>query len=180
MDWQIDPYHTLVEFSVKHLMINIVKGRFNEVQGTIHLDTQQPENSWVKASVQAASIFTGISQRDEHLRSPDFFDTERYPTIYFESTRIRRTGAKSCSITGNLTLRGITRTVSFQAEFQGYARDPMTDNWKLGLNAMGIVDRRMFDMHFNQVLERGITLIGFETRIELHVEAFRVTETTTM
>ncbi|GHO48119.1 YceI family protein [Ktedonospora formicarum] len=177
MEWSIDPYHTLVEFSVTHLNINLVKGRFSEVQGTLHLDTQEPEKSWVKANVKTASIYTGIAQRDEHLRSPDFFDAQRYPTITFESTRVRRTSAKSCSVTGNLTLRGITRTVSFQVEFRGYSRDPMADNnWKLGMNAVGVVDRRLFDMHWNQMLERGISLLGFETRIELDIEAFKFEE----
>jgi polyisoprenoid-binding protein YceI len=172
--WEIDSAHTLVEFTVDHLSINVVKGRFDEVQGNLHLDTRQPENSWVKAVVNATSISTGIAQRDKHLLSSDFFDAERYPTISFESTRVRRTGQKSGTIIGNFTLRGITRTVSFQAEFTGYARDPFTNRWKMGLFAVGVIDRRMFDMRFSQVMEAGIALIGNETRIELHIEAIQV------
>lgn len=173
MYWDIDPYNTLVEFSVKHLMINVVKGRFNEVQGSIYLDTQQPENSWVKASVNTASLSTGIEQRDIHLRSADFFDVEQYPTITFESTRVRRTTSKSCVITGNLALRGITHTVSFQTDFNGYARDPFSDGWRLGLLSVATIDRRMFGMHFNQVLDMGISLVGYDTRIELCIEAVK-------
>lgn len=172
--WEIDAAHTLVEFTVDHLMINVVKGRFDEVQGKIHLDTRQPENSWVRAVVNAASISTGIAQRDEHLRSPDFFDTQRYPTITFESTRVRRTGPKSGTVTGQFTLRGITRTVSFQTEFSGYARDPLTNKWKMGLVAVGLIDRRMFDMRFHQVVDAGIAVIGHEARIEVHLEAIQV------
>ena len=156
MYWDIDPYNTLVAFSVKHLMINLVKGRFNEVQGSIYLDTQEPENSWVKASVKTASLSTGSEQRDSHLRSADFFDTERYPTMTFESTRVKHTAAKSCAISGNLTLRGITHTVGFQTDFNGYARDPFSDGWRLGLLSVATIDRRMFGMHFNQVLDLGM------------------------
>jgi polyisoprenoid-binding protein YceI len=174
MTWEIDSAHTLVEFSVDHLMINTVKGRFNEVYGTLHLDTRQPENSWVKAAINTASVSTGIVQRDEHLLSAEFFDAARFPTITFESSRIRRTGSKSGAVSGNFTLRGITRTVNFQTEFTGYARDPFSSRWKMGLAAVGIIDRRMFDMSFGQVLEAGIALIGYEARIELRIEAIQV------
>ncbi|HEY4385702.1 MAG TPA: YceI family protein, partial [Ktedonobacteraceae bacterium] len=164
---------TLVEFSVKHLMINVVKGRFNEVQGSIFFDTQQPENSWVKASVNAASISTGIEQRNMHLRSADFFDTEHYPTITFESTRVRRTAVKSGVVIGNLTIRGITHTVSFQTDFNGYAPDPFSDGWRLGLLSVATIDRRLFGMHFNHALDSGISLVGYNTRIELCMEAVK-------
>ena len=171
MYWDIDPYNTLVEFSVKHLMINVVKGRFNEVQGSIYLDTQEPENSWVKASVNTASLSTGSEQRNMHLRSADFFDTEHYPIITFESTRVRRIGVQSGVVIGNLTIRGITHTVSFQTDFNGYARDPFSDGWRLGLLSVATIDRRMFGMHFNQVFDSGISLVGYDTRIELCIEA---------
>jgi polyisoprenoid-binding protein YceI len=174
MTWEIDSAHTLVEFSVDHLMINVVKGRFNEVYGTLHLDTRQPENSWVKAAVNTASLSTGIVQRDEHLLSNEFFDAARFPTITFESIRVRRTGSKDGTISGNFTMHGITRTVSFKADFTGYARDPFSNRWKMGLSATGTIDRRMFDMHFGQVAEAGIALIGYETRIKLHIEAFQI------
>jgi polyisoprenoid-binding protein YceI len=174
MIWEIDPYHTLVEFSVKHLGINFVKGRFNEVQGTIYLDTRQPENSWVKADVQVNSLTTGVAQRDEHLRSADFFDAQRYPSITFESDHVRRTGAESGIVTGSLALHGVTRTTSFQTDFTGYARDPVTNKWRAGFTAIGVIDRRMFHMHFNPIAEVGISLLDFETRIEIRIEALRV------
>ena len=174
MYWEIDPDHTLVEFSVRHLMINTVKGRFSEMQGTIYLDTNQPENSWVKAAVNAASIYTGNARRDSHLRSTDFFDAERYPTISFESVSVQRTGMRSCTVVGNLTIHGLTRIVGFKVDFTGYAQDPMTKRWRLGMTAIGQVDRRTFHMLFNQVLDAGISLIDFETGIELRIEAIQV------
>jgi len=173
MPWEIDPFHTLVEFSVVHLMINLVKGRFREVHGSIHLDIQQPENSWVKAQVNTASIDTGVAPRDGHLRSADFFDVVKHPIISFESTSVQQTGEKSSIVIGNLCLHGVTRPVSFQTRFTGYIRDPETGGWRIGLSAMGTVDRRMFDMHFSRLIE-GVALVGNEARIELHIEAVQM------
>jgi polyisoprenoid-binding protein YceI len=173
MSWEIDPFHTLVEFSVVHLMINVVKGRFKEVRGSIHLDIQQPEHSWVKAQVNTASIDTGVAPRDGHLRSADFFDAVRYPVISFESTSVQQTGEKTSIVIGNLSLHGVTRPVSFQAKFTGYTRDPETGSWRIGLSATGTVDRRTFDMHFNRLVE-GIAVVGNEARVELHIEAIQM------
>lgn len=173
MSWEIDPFHTLVEFSVVHLMINIVKGRFREVHGSIFLDTQHPENSWVKAQVNTASIDTGVAPRDGHLRSADFFDVVKYPLITFESTSVQQTGEMTSIVTGNLCLHGVTRPVSFQAKFTGYVRDPETGGWRIGLSATTTIDRRMFDMHFSRLVE-GVALVGNEARVELHIEAVQM------
>lgn len=173
MPWEIDPFHTLVEFSVIHLMINVVKGRFKEVHGSLHLDIQRPENSWVRAQVNTASIDTGVAPRDGHLRSADFFDAVKYPIISFESTSVQQTGEKSSLVTGNLCLHGVTRQVGFQAKFTGYTRDPETGGWRIGLSAAATVDRRMFDMHFNRLIE-GVAMVGNEARIELHIEALQM------
>ncbi|GHO41975.1 YceI family protein [Ktedonospora formicarum] len=174
MPWEIDPHHTLVEFSVTHLTINIVKGRFKDVHGTIHLDTQHPENSWVKARIQAASIDTGVTQRDAHLRSADFFEVVKYPTITFESTSVRPIGPKSSIVTGNLTLHGITGTIELQTEFTGSVRDPLTESIRIGLTARGILDRRAFQMRFNQLVGDGLPLVGNRVHIELRIEALHV------
>ncbi|HEY1350445.1 MAG TPA: YceI family protein [Ktedonobacteraceae bacterium] len=170
MPWEIDPFHTLVEFSVVHLMINVVKGRFKEVHGSIHLDIQQPENSWVKAQVTTASIDTGVAARDGHLRSADFFEAVKYPLISFESTSVQQTGEKTSIVTGNLCLHGVTRPISFQAKFTGHTRDPQTGGWRIGLAATGTIDRRLFDMHFNRLIE-GVAMVGHEAHIEMHIEA---------
>ncbi|GCE05742.1 YceI family protein [Dictyobacter aurantiacus] len=172
MAWEIDPFHTLIEFSVMHLMINVVKGRFKEVHGTLHLDTQQPENSWVKAQVNAASIDTGVSARDGHLRSAGFFDVTRYPSITFESTSVEPTGETTSKVTGNLTLHGVTHPVTFQAKYLGYARDMETYSWRVGLYATTVIDRRQFDISFNQRID-GVPFVGNEARLELFLEALQ-------
>jgi polyisoprenoid-binding protein YceI len=169
MAWVIDPFHTLVEFSVVHLTINIVKGRFKEVRGSIYLDHRRPEKSWVKTQVSTASIDSGIIARDNELRSAKFFDAATYPTITFASTVVQQTGPKSGIVIGDLTIRGITRPVSFQTEFNGSARDPETGNQRIGFFATAIIDRRAFNMMFPPQ-----DFIGNEVRIELHIEAIEM------
>lgn len=174
MTWVIDPLHTLVEFSVVHLKINLVKGRFYEVRGSLHIDFQNPENSWVKAQVNVASISTGVAARDRHLRSPDFFDVATYPTIDFESTNIQQTSPKSGIVTGKLTLHGVTRTVEFQTQFGGSTQDPESNSWRVGFAAKGTINRRMFNMHYAQLARGDVALVGDQTNIELHLEAVQI------
>lgn len=174
MTWVIDPLHTLVEFSVVHLKINIVKGRFYEVRGSLHLDFQHPENSWVKAQVSVASISTGVAARDKHLRSPDFFDATNFPTIDFESIHVQQTSLRSGIVTGNLTLHGITRSVDFQTQFGGTTRDPESQSWRVGFSAKGTINRRMFNMHYAQLAPGDVALVGDQTNIELHMEAVQI------
>src|SRR5579884_2028497 len=161
MSWVIDPFHTLVEFSVVHLTINIVKGRFKEVRGSIYLDNRRPENSWVKAQVNTASIDSGIIARDNQLRSANFFDVANYPTITFASMVVQQTGPKSGMVIGELTLRGVTYPVSFQTEFNGSVLDPETGGQRIGFFATTIIDRRAFNM-----LQPPPEIIGHEVRIE--------------
>lgn len=172
MAWEIDPFHTLIEFSVVHLNINIVKGRFKEVHGTLHLDIQQPQNSWIKAQVNAASIDTGLPARDGHLRSADFFDTTKYPMMEFESVTIEPTGEITSKVTGNLTLHGVTRMVTFQAKYMGHIRDAETQGWRVGLYATTVIDRRHFAMSFNKQVD-GVMSVGNEARLELFLEALQ-------
>ncbi|HEU5373828.1 MAG TPA: YceI family protein [Ktedonobacteraceae bacterium] len=174
MTWIIDPLHTLVEFSVVHLKINLVKGRFYEVRGSLHLDFQRPERSWVKAQVNTASLSTGVAARDQHLRSADFFDVARYPSIDFESTHVLQTEAAKGVVTGNLTLHGITQLVSFQTTFGGSAQDPESDSWRVGFSARGSIDRRSFNMHYRQLSRGEIALVGDQVQLELHIEAVQV------
>lgn len=171
MAWEIDPFHSLVEFSVRHLSITTVKGRFSEVHGTIHLDPQYPERCWVKAQVEAASIQTGAAQRDAHLRSADFFEVARYPTISFESTQVRPQDQNRAILDGNLTLHGVTRPVSFYVMYTGQSQDPFTGGWRAGLCASTMIDRREFCMSFNQKTSMGALIVGYEVRIDISVEA---------
>lgn len=173
MPWEIDPYHSVLEFSVKHLMISTVKGRFNDLHGTINLDTQHLEYSSVTAQIPAASLDTGMPQRDAHLRSSDFFDVTKYPIITFTSTNVKAVGPNRCIVEGNLSLHGITKYISLQTTYTGRSPDPLTEAWRIGLYATTIFDRREFGMTFRE--DRGaISVIGFETRIDIHIEALQV------
>ncbi len=173
MAWEIDPAHSSVEFSVVHLMITQVKGRFSEVRGTVHLDPKKPENSWIKAQVSTASIHTNSPQRDAHLRSADFFDVSRYPTITFESAEIKLVDQFHCYLNGYLTLHGVRQLISFRAGYTGVNRDPLTDAWRAGLFARTIIDRREFGINFEQN-NAGVLLIGHKVWIEINIEAVLV------
>lgn len=171
MPWEIDPHYTSVEFSVKHLMIAVVKGRFPQVSGTFHLDPQHPTTSWVKAQIKMDSIYTGFPQRDAHLRSADFFEAVKYPISTFESTEVKPVNSNSFLVQGNLSLHGVTRPVQFQAVYTGMNRDPYTEAYHAGFAASTTINRRDFGITFNQINKEGIILIGYDVLIEIHLEA---------
>ncbi|GCE06716.1 YceI family protein [Dictyobacter aurantiacus] len=173
MIFTIDPLHSLVEFSVQHLKISLVKGRFSEVHGIINLDTQQPEKTTIQAQVKVDSIYTGSAQRDAHLRSSDFFNVSKNPYMLFESTRVRLIDQNHCLVDGNFTMHGVTRPITFQVTYTGTNRDPLTEAWRIGLSGVTTIDRRDFGMVFNRRLIDGIAAIGNETRIEIHIEAIQ-------
>lgn len=171
-DWQIDPAHTQVEFAVKHMMISTVKGRFARVSGSIHLDDANPARSSVEATIDAASIDTRVDQRDAHLRSADFLEAERYPAITFHSTRVEPQGEGRAKVTGDLTIRGVTRTITLDVNEEGRLKDPY-GNDRIGFSATGKLDRREFGLTWNQALEAGGVLVGNEVKITIDVEATR-------
>jgi polyisoprenoid-binding protein YceI len=169
--WTLDAAHTLVEFSAKHMMITTVKGRLADVQGTITLDEGAPERSAVEVELAAASIDTRNEQRDQHLRSADFLDAEQFPAVTFRSTRIE--GAplaegKGFRVTGDLTIRGVTREVTLDATFEGRGKDPWGGE-RVSFAADTRIDRRDFGLTWNAALETGGVLVSNEIRI--HVEA---------
>ena len=169
--WAIDPAHTLVEFSAKHMMITTVKGRFTDVKGEIHMDETNPDRSFVQAELGVASINTGVEQRDAHLRSADFLDVERFPVVTFRSRRVEgaapREGARF-RLVGDLTIRGVTREIVLDATFEGRGRDPWGGE-RVSFSATGTLDRREFGLVWNQALESGGLLVSNE--VKLHVEA---------
>jgi polyisoprenoid-binding protein YceI len=173
--WKLDPAHTLVEFSAKHLMITTVKGRITDVEGTIVSDGEGPKNSSVEVTHKAASLDTRTEQRDQHLRSADFLDVEKYPEIKFRSTRIEG-DKESFKMTGNLTIRGVTRPVTLVASFEGRTRDPWGGE-RIGFSASGKIDRREFGLTWNQALEAGGVVVGNDIKINLEIEAVAVTPT---
>lgn len=169
--WTIDPSHTTVEFSVKHLMISTVRGHFGGVTGTIQLDEQNPLNSSVTAEIDVTSINTRTEQRDAHLRSADFFDVETYPTIKFQSTRVERDG-DHFDVVGNLTIRDVTREVVLHTSDEGRGGDPWGGQ-RAGFSATTKIDRREFGLTYNQALEAGGVVIGNDIKITLEVEAVK-------
>ncbi|MDX1647895.1 MAG: YceI family protein [Longimicrobiales bacterium] len=170
--WQIDPAHTQIEFSVKHMMFTTVRGQFSDFQGSVELDDDNPAESSVSVTIDAASIDTGVSDRDDHLRSGDFFDVETYPSITFESKRISgpvREG-RDFEIVGDLTIHGVTKEVTLAAAFDGTGTDPWGGT-RAGFTAETEIDRRDFDLTWNQALETGGILVGNEVNVSLQVQA---------
>lgn len=166
--WTIDPAHTNVEFAVRHLMIATVKGRFADVAGTLTLDERDSTRSTVAVRIRAASIDTRVEQRDQHLRSADFFDVERYPELTFTSTRIALDGG-GYRVTGDLTMHGVTRAVELRATEEGRTRDPW-GNDRVAFSASTTLNRKDFGLGWNQLLETGGVVVGDEIRIALDVE----------
>ncbi|MFP5375625.1 MAG: YceI family protein [Acidimicrobiia bacterium] len=168
--YQVDPSHSVVEFVVRHLGLAKVRGRFNDFTGTIEVG-DDPAGSRVDVTIDAASIDTRDAKRDEHLRSADFLDVESHPTLEFHSTAVRRRG-EGWQVDGDLTIRGATRPVTLDLEFEGAVQDP----WgmaRIGCSATTEVDREEFGLTWNQALETGGFLVGKQVRIELSVEATR-------
>ncbi len=168
--WKIDPVHSAAEFKVKHMMISNVRGRFSGVSGTLELDAADLTRSHIEASIEAASISTGDAQRDAHLKSADFFDAEKHPTLSFGSTRVERRGDGELAVTGDLTIRGITRSVVFAVEGPtSPGKDPW-GNTRIGLSATTRINRKHFGLTWNAVLESGGILVGDEVAITLDVQ----------
>jgi polyisoprenoid-binding protein YceI len=168
--WSIDPAHSLAEFKVRHMMVSNVKGRFSALRGSLQLNPDDITASSVEATVDAASIDTREPQRDAHLKSADFLDVEKFPTLSFRSTRVARSSGEALAVTGDLTLHGVTRSVVFAVEnLSQPAKDPW-GNLRLGLSATAKISRKDFGMTFNAALETGGVLVGDEVTINLEVE----------
>jgi len=170
--WQIDPTHSHVEFSVRHLMIATVKGRFAEVTGTLTGDDTEPEPAALEIAIPAASIDTREPQRDAHLRSADFFDAEQHPQIRFRSTRIRRVRDDVFAVEGDLTIRGVTRRITLTVHRGGRARDPWGGE-RIAYSTTTKINRKDFGLNWNQVLETGGVLVGDEVTVSIELELVR-------
>lgn len=171
--WAIDPSHTLVQFSAKHMMLTTVRGNFSEVSGAIAIDGEDPKRSNVQVDIDAASIDTRVEGRDEHLRSGDFLDVENHPTIRFASRSVeaeRVTPGDEFRVVGDLTIRGVTREVVLDVLYEGRGRDPWGGE-RVSFSASTRIDRRDFGLTWNQALEAGGVLVSNEIRITLEVQA---------
>lgn len=166
--WKIDPSHSEVGFSIRHLMISKVKGNFETFDATF-VTSENPLDTTVTASAEVASISTNDENRDQHLRSGDFFEAETYPTLTFVSTGVRANGDKF-AVDGNLTMRGVTKPVTFDFEFGGFGAD-LYGNYRAGFTAKADVKREDFGLSFNAPLETGGLLLGENVTITLDVEA---------
>ncbi len=170
--WTVDAAHSKVGFAVKHMGIATVRGEFGEFDGTLEL-TEDLSGARAYGTVKTASIHTNQEQRDEHLRSPDFFDAAAYPEITFQSTAIEQVDEDTYKITGQLTLHGVTKEIVLQAEVQGTETDPNTGNERIGLEVSGQLSRGEYGMAFNQALGSGNMLVADKVKLALDIAAVK-------
>ena len=166
--WALDTAHSSVGFTVRHMMVSKVRGRFTDFTADI-VTAEDPRLSTVNATVQMASIDTGDEGRDGHLRTNDFFDIEEFPTMTFSSTGITGSGS-DYELTGDLTIKGVTKPVTFDLEYGGIGKDPW-GNTRAGFTLTGTINRKDFGMAYNAVLETGGIMVGEKVAIELDIEA---------
>src|SRR6266852_7507552 len=166
---QIDAIPSTVSFAVRHMMVSTMRGRFNVLRGHLHIDESQPVNSWVEAEVDAASIDTHNEQRDAHLRSADFFATATYPLITFKSTQVEHLGGQEYRVTGDLTMHGVTKPITFEAEYSGQSF--MMGVQRAGLTAKTKINRKDFDLGWGAVVEAGQVALSEMVTIEIDLEA---------
>ncbi|MHB1936279.1 MAG: YceI family protein [Acidobacteriaceae bacterium] len=172
MTYAIDPAHSSVHFSVRHLMVSNVRGEFTKVSGTVQFDPEKPETSTIEATIDATSISTRDAQRDGHLKSPDFLDTEKFPTIVFRSKKVEAQpgGGK---VTGDLTIHGVTREITLDVEGP---TPEIKDPWgkqRIGASATAKLSRKDFGLTWNAALETGGVMVGDKVKITLDVEVVR-------
>lgn len=172
IQWAIDPAHSEISFRVKHLMITNVKGSFKEFTAVVVTDGDDFTSAEIRFSMNPASIDTGDSQRDAHLKSADFFDVGKYQEAGFTATSFTKTGPSSFKLKGDLTMRGITKPVSLDVEFLGTMKDPW-GNMKAGFTVSGTINRKEWDLNWNAALETGGVLVSEEVKIMCEIQLIR-------
>ncbi|TDD30434.1 polyisoprenoid-binding protein [Kribbella turkmenica] len=171
-DYTIDTAHSRVGFVARHAMVTKVRGSFNEFEGFLHLDGENPENSSGRVTIQAKSIDTRNSQRDDHLRSNDFLDMDNHAEITFASTAVKHNGGADFTVVGDLTVRGVTKSVEIPFEYTGSATDPF-GNQRVGLEGSVVINRKDFGVNWNAALETGGVLVSEKVTLEIEVSAIR-------
>jgi polyisoprenoid-binding protein YceI len=171
--WQIDPVHSSVQFSIRHMMVSNVRGEFGKVSGTVRMEGDDPTQAVVEATIDAGSIDTREPKRDEHLRSPDFLDTAKYPTITFKSKKVERAGADKWKLSGDLTLHGVTREVVLDVEGSGTPVKDLQGKMRAGAHATTKLDRKDFGIVWNKLLDGGGIALGNEVQVVIDVEAIQ-------
>jgi len=169
--WALDPTHTEVSFTARHLMVTKVRGRFPVVSGAVTV-AENPLESSVEAVIDVAGVHSGESGRDDHLRSADFFDTEHYPTASFRSTKVEDAGDGAYRLTGELTIKDVTRPVTLDLEYLGSVSSPWGDE-RAGFSATTEISRKDWGLEWNAVLEGGGVVVGDKVRLQIDAEAIR-------
>ena len=175
MSWKIDPSHTRAGFSVRHMMIANVHGQFETVTGTVDFNEADPAHSAVDVQIDVASLNTRDEKRDAHLRSADFFDVEKYPSLTFTSKRVEKLGENHGRIIGDLTIKGITKEVALDVEYIGQAKSPWGTT-SAGFTARAKVNRKDWGLNWNVALETGGVLVGDTVNIDIEAEIVKVPE----
>jgi polyisoprenoid-binding protein YceI len=171
-DYTIDTAHSRMGFVARHAMVAKVRGGFDEFAGSFHIDGDKPENSTAQVTIQAKSIDTRNSQRDDHLRSNDFLDMDNHPEITFVSTAVAPAGDDHFTVTGDLTIRGVTKSVEIDFEYSGRAVDPY-GNVRLGFEGSVVLNRKDFGVSWNAVLEGGGVMVSEKVTLEIEVSAIK-------
>ena len=169
-NWTIDIVHSSINFWVRHLMVSKVHGRFAKWSGRLAFDEQKPESSSLEVEIDAASIDTRDTPRDTHLRSADFFDVEKFPTLKFVGTRIENTGQYELKLTGNLTMHGVTHPVTLDVEYAGRSKHAYLGE-RIGFSARGVLNRREWGLVWNQTLDTGGLALSDKIELQLEIQA---------
>ncbi|MFD5276287.1 YceI family protein [Pseudarthrobacter sp. NPDC058362] len=172
-EWRIDPDHSRIGFSTRHAMVTKVRGAFNEIDGTIMADAENPLKSSAKVTVKVDSIDTRNAQRDEHLRTNDFFDAPTHPEITFESNRVDQIEEGNFIVSGDLTIRGVTQEVSLPIEFLGVERDAF-GSLRAGFEGSRRIDRQQFGVRWNTALDSGGLMVSDKITLEFEISAIKV------
>jgi polyisoprenoid-binding protein YceI len=175
-DYTLDLAHTRIGFAARHAMVTKVRGQFNEFDGTAHLDAENPANSHVEINIKVASIDTRNKDRDAHLRTNDFLAMDEFPEITFRSTRVEQAGESKFDVTGDLTIRGITKPVTVNFEVNGGAQDPW-GNFRVGFEGQTTINRKDWGVNWNAALEAGGVMVSDKVTLEFEVEAIKVKPT---
>lgn len=175
MSWQIDPAHSQIQFSVRHMMISNVRGRFENFTGAIEFEEKDPTRSLVEVQIETASINTRETQRDSHLKSPDFLNVEKYPYLSFKSKRIEKIDDSHGRVIGDLTIRDVTKEVALDVEYAGQAKSPW-GTVSAGFSANAKINRKDWGLTYNQVLETGGVMVGDVVNITIDLEIVKQAE----
>lgn len=171
-DYTVDAAHSRIGFVARHAMVTKVRGQFNEFDAKAHIDFDDPARSSVQATISVASVDTRNAQRDEHLRTNDFFDAPNHPQITFRSTAVRRTSGDAFEVDGDLTIKGVTKPVTIALEFTGAANDPW-GNTRVGFEGQTVVNRQDWGVSFNTALEAGGVLVSDKVTLEFEISAVK-------